>query len=83
MPNFPIWVGCHEVKAAWYVHDGSSLRHSGGSQYLQMKSQADCEALRRNVDGVTARDAHVHQMGAPEYLNILLGIGVINRYQPV
>ena len=64
------------------MHDGSSLRHSGGSQYLQMKSQADCEALRRNVDGVAARDAHVHQMGAPEYLNILLGIGVINIYQP-
>ena len=38
-----------------------------------MKSQAECEALRRNVDGVAARDAHVHQMGAPEYLNIFIG----------
>ena len=72
MPDFPIGVGCHEVKEAWYMHDGSSLRHSGGSQYLQMKSQADCEALRRNVDGVAAaRDAHVHQVGAPEYLNMV------------
>ena len=73
MPHFPIGVGCHEVKEAWYMHDGSSLRYSGGSQYLQMKSQADCEALSRKVDGVAARDAHVHQMGAPEYLNIFIG----------
>ena len=81
MPHFPIGVGCHEVKEAWYMYDGSSLRYSGGSQYLQVKSQAECEALQHNGDGVAARDTHVHQMGAPEYLNILLGIGVINRYQ--
>ena len=73
MLHFPIGVGCHEVKEAWYMYDASSVRNSGGSQCLQVKSQADCEALRRNEDGVAARDAHVHQMGTPEKLNIFIG----------